>query len=360
MKKSIIYRNETGGYALHHIPGIVCLPDQSLLAYCEARRIREWGDWADIDILMRRSSDGGESWMPRQHLAGIPGQTTNNPVAIVNRVRGTVHFLYNVNYYRCYHIWSQDGGRTFSNPVDITYVLERIQKEHPFNLAAFGPGHGIQLKNGRLIVPFWLGLGSKKFGGSPRAISHENTFTGVIWSDDHGDTWEHTALTAMNIPEYGTPNEAQIVELEDGALMMNIRTGHIGNRRLVSISRDGGESWEKPYFDENLFDPICFAGFYKMPDRDMLLFSNPDSSILNPAPGWSPRCNLTLRASRDGGKSWPWRKVVETGGGGYSDIATDAAGNVYCLYGGGDPEKPEMPIGTITLVKLSLNEIVEE
>lgn len=365
MRKTPLFKAGTGGYALQHIPGIVCLPDQTLLAYCEARRTREWGDWADIDILLRRGAAGGESWLPRQRLAGRQGVTTNNPVMLVDARAGLVHCLHSENYYRCLHRWSADGGRTFSKPVDITYALERLQARHPWNVIAFGPGHGIQLRGGRLLLPFWCALGHKAPNGHPRAYDHHPSFCGALWSDDHGDTWDGAAVAARNTPEHPDPNEAAVAELSDGRVMMNIRSEAPGHRRLVTISSDGGATWETPYFDEALYDPVCFAGLCATPPESgarWLLFSNPASQTIPSArhQGWGRRMNLTLRASLDDGATWPLSKVVEAAGGGYSDLAADNRGRIFCLYGGGDPDDPEAYLGQITLATLDRDELSEK
>jgi sialidase-1 len=348
---------------LHHIPGIVATTDGGLLAFCEARRSLEWGDWADIDILLRRSPDGGTTWLPRQKLAGEPDLTTNNPTAIMDRRRGIVHFLYNTNYYRCYHVWSADGGLTFSPPYEITHALERLQAAAPWNVAAFGPGHGIRLRSGRLIAPFWVGLGSKVLKGSPRAVHHDRSSTGVIWSDDGGDTWENAVIAVPNAPDHDCPNEATLVELDDGTLMLNIRSRAQRHRRLIALSRTQGETWEAPAFDENLFCPHCFAGFCALPRTgqapSVLLFSNPDSARLPPPPGKPAgtyaRRNLTVRASFDQGRTWPAQRVLETEGSGYSALCAGADGRLFCLYGAGGARYPERGAGDMVLAEFDMN-----
>src|SRR4051812_15842547 len=58
------------GYALYRIPGIVVTPKGTVLAYCEARK-RTGGDWDAIDVLLRRSTDGGKTWGERQKLSSV-------------------------------------------------------------------------------------------------------------------------------------------------------------------------------------------------------------------------------------------------------------------------------------------------
>ena len=164
------------GYATYRIPGIVVTQRGTILAYCAARK-DGIGDWADIDIALRRSLDGGRSWLPRQILVDAGTATADNPTAIVDRKTGAVHFLYQVNYARCFYMRSDDDGQTFTPAVDITSVFEQFRREYDWNVIAPGPGHGIQLENGRLLVPVWLSTGGR---------SHRPSCMSVIYSVDHG------------------------------------------------------------------------------------------------------------------------------------------------------------------------------
>src|SRR4051812_12302050 len=171
--KTDVFTARAGGYATYRIPGIVVTGKGTLLAYCEARKTSK-SDWGAIDILIRRSTDGGRTWdeprklldltgrVPKNPVAvrqkiGRDGETThNNPVAVVDRGSGRVFFFCCVEYRRCYHLTSTDDGRTFSDPADVTAAFEAIRSEYSWEVLATGPGHGIQLRSGRLLVPVWL------------------------------------------------------------------------------------------------------------------------------------------------------------------------------------------------------------
>src|SRR4051812_31080243 len=144
LEKIDLFEAGKEGYALYRIPGIVVTPRGTVLAYCEARRTGK-SDWDTIDIMLRRSTDGGKTWEPRRQIAHfgphVPknpvalghklakeGDTTvNNPVAIIDRDTGTIQFLYCVEYARCFSMRSDDDGQTFGAPADITATFDAFR-----------------------------------------------------------------------------------------------------------------------------------------------------------------------------------------------------------------------------------------
>ncbi len=167
LEKSDVFPAGLGGVTLYRIPGIVVTPSGAVLAYCEARRASR-SDWGEIEVHLRRSTDGGRTWSAPQHIAhagpriegnpkkksgGEHEQTVNNPVAIVDRTTGSIEFLYCVNYARCFSMRSTDDGLTWSEPKEITATFEPFRNKYPWKVIATGPGHGIQLRSGRLVVP---------------------------------------------------------------------------------------------------------------------------------------------------------------------------------------------------------------
>ena len=205
-EKTTLFTAGDAGYSLYRIPGLVVTARGTVLAYCEARR-SDRGDWGTIDVLLRRSTDGGRHWLPPQHiahhgppvprnavvlekkLAGESDRTVNNPVAIADR-DGTVHFLYCAEYARCFLMESRDQGETWSAPVDITATFDRFRPEYAWRVLATGPGHGIQLRSGRLLVPVWLSTGTGGGGHRPSVVA-------TIYSDDHGRTWERGTIAGV-------------------------------------------------------------------------------------------------------------------------------------------------------------------
>ncbi len=343
-----LFQGDQGGYHLYRIPGIVVTRKGTILAYTEARRTGS-GDWDSIDVVMRRSTDGGETFSPQQVIAHAPGKierssvaiernqgkegdvTYNNPVAIVDN-NGAVHFVFCLEYMRAFYMRSDDDGQTFSAPKEITSTFDAFRPEYEWRVLATGPGHGIQLTSGRLVIPIWLALGT---GGN----GHHPSVNGSIYSDDHGATWHRGAIAVPNTAAFPDPNETTAAQLADGRVMFNVRTEAKENLRTVVTSKDGATKWSDPRLQPDLPDPICFASLMRLSTaksggRNRLLFVNPDN--LKRADGkdtrGKDRINLTVRLSYDEGDHWTVKRVIEPGQTGYSDLSVMPDGTILCLY----------------------------
>jgi sialidase-1 len=349
-KQDLFTVGDDPAFKTYHIPGIVVTAKGTVLAWCEARR--DGSDWDDIKILLRRSTDEGKTWSPPQSIVDVPGPkqknafalklkhtdpttvTYNNPVLIADR-DGTVHLLFCLEYERAFYQRSVDDGLTWSAPVEITASFASFKKDYDWKVLATGPNHGIQLKNGRLLVPVWLSTGT---GGN----AHRPSVTATIISDDGGKSWQAGGIAVPNTEEWINPNETVAVELKDGRVMLNVRSESKAHRRIVVTSPDGAGNWSTPRFDEALLEPICMAGLirYEHSSESLLLFSNPHNleggREGEPDPGKSrARKNLSVKLSRDEGQTWPVNKLLEEGPAAYSDLAVTKSGTVLCFYGTG-------------------------
>jgi sialidase-1 len=214
---------------------------------------------------------------------------------------------------------SNDDGATWARPVEITKDVKRPD----WTWYATGPGVGIQLRSGRLVVPC-----DHQVAGSKEQRSH------VVLSDDGGRTWRLGCVVGPRC------NESQAVELQDGRLLLNIRSYRGNHRRLVATSKDGGQTFSEPVEDRELIEPVCQASILRHPGvPGGVLFANPAST---------KRERMTVRFSRDGGKTWPHARVLHAGPAAYSCLAVLPDGAVACLYERGD----KSPYETITLVRL--------
>ena len=346
LEKNDVFPAGMNGIARYRIPGIVVTQKGTVLAYAEARK-NSSSDWGEIEIHARRSVDGGRTWEPAKPIAhtaeriegnptkavgGEREQTVNNPVAIIDRETGAIEFLYCVNYARCFSMRSTDDGVTWSKPTEITATFEPFRAKVDWKVIATGPGHGIQLKTGRLVVPIWLAFG--------KAGAHAPSAAGTIFSDDHCKTWQAGELCLPNEGDLGNPNETMITELSDGRVMLVTRSVSKPNRKLITTSADGARNWTTPVFHDALWEPICMASIVAFPAKPgTLLFSNPHTLSLEkdgqekPA-GRGRRENLSIKLSRDDGKTWPVNKTLEPGPSAYSDLAVLPDGTVICLYEG--------------------------
>jgi sialidase-1 len=257
--------------------------------------------------------------------------TVDNCVLIVDRKwKGMVHHLYCVDYAHTYYRRSPDHARTFLGAREITDPFASFASEYKFILQATGPGHGIQLDTGRLIVPIWLSPSKHQF---PSAVS-------VIYSDDSGDTWKRGPILVRSGDLPTHPMEGVVAQLSDGRVMMNIRNEAEAHRRAVAYSSDGAMDWTVPKFDLNLQEPICFGSLLAVPREiaglgGVLLFSNPDNVARSVDIGpkhYRDRRNMTIKLSLNNGTDWTKSLVIEPGFSGYSDLCVAPDGTVYCLY----------------------------
>jgi sialidase-1 len=213
--------------------------------------------------------------------------------------------------------------------LNITDVFNQFKSEYNWKVLATGPGHGIQLRNGRLLAAVWLANSSKLL---PRR-SHAPSCAATIYSDDFGKTWKRGGIVADSSSEISNPNESMAVQLANDSVLLSIRSGSAIKRRAFSTSGDGINGWTKTRFEEELFDPTCMASIIALPSRNKnekpaITFVNPDSRNIEK----HPRQNLTVKLSYDNGYSWPVQKVLKRGASGYSDIAVDGDRTIYCLY----------------------------
>jgi sialidase-1 len=285
---------------------------------------------------LRRSTDGGKTWGKLQVIWDDGNNTCGNPCAVLDRNTGTVWLLMTHNLggdaeaqildgksKGTRTVWvtkSDDDGLTWASPVEIT----RDVKKADWTWYATGPGVGIQTKAGRLVIPC-----DNCVKGSKVQQSH------VITSDDGGKTWKLGGVVGPRC------DECQVVELADGSLMLNIRSYRGTNRRLVAVSKDGGETFSTPEEDKSLLEPVCQASILRGPVQEGdILFSNPDST---------KRERMTVRLSTDGGKAWSHARVLHEGPSAYSCLAVLPDGTIACLYERGD----KGPYETITLGRFS-------
>jgi len=382
LEKVHLFEENTDGFVSYRIPGIVVTAKGTVLVFCEARKYSGL-DWGEIEIHQRRSVDGGRSFSPARQVAhlgprlprnpanadqpagkviGEPGQqTVNNPVAIADR-DGTVHFIYCVEYMRTFYVRSSDDGLTWSRPVDITGTMDRFRSDWSWRVVATGPCHGIQLRNGRLVVPVWL---AKAEGGA-----HGKAVVATIYSDDKGATWQRGDIAVPNTATTPGMSESTVAQLSDGRVMLVARNHAPAHRKVAVFSRDGATGWSRPEFAEALPEPICQASLLSYddpaaPEKSRLLFSGPESlerADGKAAPGVRrDRQKLAVKLSHDDGRSWVATRTLEPGPSAYSDLAVLPDGTILCFYESGRPgatrpnsKRIDWPYARLTLARFNL------
>ncbi|OCT12566.1 hypothetical protein A8709_32640 [Paenibacillus pectinilyticus] len=329
----------TEGYQMYRIPGIVATRLGTVLAHYEARM--GVGDWTKQDIILRRSTDNGQSWSDRIILVeGTSTETFHNATMIVGKHSDTIYFMWHRNYAQCFLIRSEDEGGTWTEPTEITEVFEKFRTEYNWNVIGNGCGHSIQLRSGRLVVSIWMSNGGQ---------IHRPSVLSSIYSDDNGLTWQRGSII-WNEDGLVNPSEATVVELSDGSVMMNFRHESPNRRRGVVISHDGGATWGDVKYDEQLPDPICEGHLLRIAFPEIqgfsgILFSNcafdGEGDIIERdwhgseqkfLWGSQSRKYLTVRLSLDEGVTWAYSKMLEEFSG-YSDLAISPdRKTIFCLY----------------------------
>jgi len=297
---------------INRIPGLAVTARGTILAYWERRH---GGDHECYALALRRSGDGGATWSELRQIVEVYGDDRlNNPV-MVARKDGKVLFLWSPDYARACCAVSDDDGLTFHSVTEITPALAAIRARdgYDWDVCALGPCHGIELRDGTLLVSFWL--------ANSGTGKHRPSVAGVLRSGDGGATWQAGELITAG-EHFINPSEACLAELPNGEILMNIRHEGDIRRRAALVSRDGGRSFSGPEMLEALPDPICLGSMAM--HGDILAFCNCDSE--------SARENLTLRLSTDGGATWPAARKI-AGCGAYSDLAFSPDGRqIYVFY----------------------------
>jgi len=327
-----VFTSGTDGYHTFRIPALVTAKDGTVLAFCEGRK-NAGSDTGDIDIVLKRSFDGGRIWQPMQVIWDDGDNVCGNPCPVVDGETGAIWLLLTHNLGRDSEpgiidgtsegtrtVWvmkSDDAGATWSEPREITAST----KKKNWTWYATGPGVGIRHSDGRLVIPCdHIVAETKVFG------SH------VIWSDDHGATWR---LGGSVEPR---SNECQVVELSDTRLLLNMRNYSGNNRRAVSYSADRGATWTERTFDDTLVEPVCQASILRYTcaechAKSRILFSNPADT---------KRVNMTVRMSYDECGSWAVSKTLYPGPSAYSCLGRLKDGSICCLYERGEEHAYEV------------------
>jgi len=371
------------GVHTYRIPGLTTTPKGVLLAVYDVRRKSSRDLQGDIDIGMSRSVDGGSTWEPmkivldRGTWGGLPQKYNgvSDPCILTDENTGDIYvaalWMYGVldqngkwveglteTSEAWNHQWrekgsqpgfdvkqsaqflitkSKDDGLSWSEPQNITSQCKRKE----WWLFAPAPGHGITLSDGTLVFP--------SQGRDENGLS----FSNIMWSKDHGMTWNVSTPACFNT------SECMVVQRADGSLMLNVRDNRnkqdttSSNGRAVFVTTDLGKTWtEHPTSHKALIEPVCMASIHKHTytvngeKQSVLLFSNPDSK--------QSRKDITIKVSFDNGVTWPsryWILLDEYKGRGYSCITSIGEQYIGILY--------ESSQADLVFQKIALDELLK-
>ncbi|MFG2549951.1 exo-alpha-sialidase [Streptomyces sp. NPDC048581] len=341
-EQQILFRaDQDPGYACFRIPAITKTKDGTLLAFAEGR-VLNCGDAADIDLVLKRSTDGGRTWGPLQVVNDGAGDTHGNPAPIVDRETGRILLAETYNTGRTdsgscsvpcdrspYLQYSDDDGKTWSKPRDLS---DQILPADWNSWYATGPVHGIQLSKGKHAGRLVFGVNTETWNGSRVSANH----AALIVSDDGGDTWRAGAIDSWPIAaDDGTfrqkPSEVTLSERADGTIIISGREqdGSDLGHRSQTFSRDGGDTFTGPFRGlPDLYTPQVQAATLRLGNR-MLLSAPADPDR---------RRTMMVRSSYDGGTTWEGvdrGKVVTSDWSGYSDMVDIDASTVGLMYEAG-------------------------
>ena len=400
LEQRVFYTAGEGGHALYRIPALVVTKAGTVLAFCEGRK-DSWADTGEIRLLVRRSGDCGKTWSDPRVIVQQTDTTCGNPCPVVDHRSGAVFLFFCKNPKLAggtdlvalgqgtRSVWmtrSDDDGVTWSEPADLSAAI----KKSNWTWYATGPGHGIQLASGRLIVPCCHTVAVNMKADDPE-------YAHIVYSDDGGATWRLGG-------EFGPGcDEPAVVELPDGRMYVNARNqapGEVG-RRAYATSSDGGLTFDPRQVDSTLIEPTLWkgcqaslarfgeprtevsglaraanvnerakevsglpgeprtevSGLLQTPpsrlggatgDRDGVLFANPATNV-------NERVNMAVRLSRDNCRTWPVSRVLHAGPAAYSDLTVAPDGTILCLYEGHN----DNPYQTLRLARFGMDWLTE-
>lgn len=349
-----VFEAGTNGYHTYRIPALAVTTRGTLLAFAEGRKDSS-SDIGDIDLLLRRSIDGGRTWLEVQTLWNDGKNTCGNPTVVVDQSNGKIWLVVNHNRGTQQSqsvlmagrgngdrtVWvmeSIDDGLSWSTPLEITATVKRPD----WGFYATGPGIGIQLRSGRLVIPSYFRPRLSEAATEKEILQSSRSH--IIYSDDHGISWKIGGVSEAKT------NECQLVELSDGSLLLNMRSFHERAQRAIATSNDGGLSWSSVHHDRALIEPTCQASLISCqnpvsPAKNLLLFANPASL---------KRENMTVRVSEDEGVTWRYSKVLHSGPAAYSSLGALGDATFACLYERSSTGEARSPYERITFARFNL------
>ena len=306
----------------YRIPGVITAKDGSIVAVTDKRKYNQGDLPEDIDIVCRRSTDGGHTWSEPYTIAQGTGYNhgfgdcvlawTNDDNGLIAGFVGGVGLWNSTpsNPIRSYIARSYDNGQTWTEPEDITDFIfgsNCVVSEHrTWRASFFGSGNGLITSTGRIM-----------FVAAIRETTAQSLSNYAVYSDDNGITWHVSGRASVS------GDEAKVTELVDGRILMSIR--HNG-KRWYNISNDGGETWQSSTSTWNdITAPAC--------NGDMIRYTSVNQGfnknrLLHSVPFGSSRTDVSVYISYDEGETWPVRKCIVPYSSAYSSLCVLPDGTI--------------------------------
>ena len=345
-----------------HIPGT-----RIVMAFAEARL----GAWFNPDpdhgegcrdgsgpgIAMKRSTDGGRTWPDSVRWVGNDTQPSHvalkdhNVLGMVmyEPTTRTSFLFYTACYVKCmytttYVLKSKDDGVTWSKPAEGNLTGMLLEGDDGISMMQFGEGQGVMLpsteagrgggnRGSEMMVCGWY-----KPKGTPAGEFNNKTSIACLHSTDQGETWSIKGRTPpASPPHVGAVNEVALGLMRNGSIFLSVREDEHVLYRRQSRSNDGGKTFSAPQPGQ-LPAPRCNAGVLNLHNNSELVLAHVEPGLNSTA-----RTHMTVRASSDGGTTWPYRQVIWAAPAAYVALTTSAVGDgssVGMLYENGNDGEP--------------------
>lgn len=350
-QETIVFRSGDDGYASYRIPAVIKNKNGDLIAFSEGR-VEHAGDYGNVDIVYKISQDQGKTWGKLNVAVDYDQLQAGNAAPVVDLEdpeypQGRIFLFYNTGnnhegevrkgdgLRELWYTTSADGGKTWSEGVNITTQAHRpnqptVNPDYSFSedwrTYANTPGHAFQFVSGPNKGRLYIAANHSAGDPDPNG---KDWNAHAYYSDDHGKTFK----LSENIPYRGT-NESTAAQIGDNQVFMSSRNQQqIPKQRIVSISNDGGHSWESSSADPNLPDPVNQGSVLSWKQGQNFILAH-----INAADE-ERRNNLTLRLSKDKGKTWYFNKLIAAAPedhkgdyAAYSDIVLVKPNQIGILY----------------------------